>query len=82
MTFRTTDFSKPHLKVNTVPGSSRQFVHTDMWAIVRDGLPRTEFNQAGSDLVKLVNKTEGTRTLSKELVKAHRETGLPVAKVA
>ncbi len=80
---KTSDSSVPHLDVNPVSGGSRQYVHTDMYAIVKKGLPTTDFNQAGSELFgTMIPKTNNTVRLRRELVKAARATGLPVYKAA
>ena len=84
MTVKTiSDPTKPHVKAQPVAGGSRQFVHTDMIAIVTDAEPKTEFNGAGSRLIgELLPSDAPSFTVRRALVKAAQETGLPVFKPA
>lgn len=82
MTLKTSDKTVPHIGVNYVPGSNRQFVHTDMLAVVTKAMPTTEFNQAGSELITLVPSSDNTVALRRALVSAAKKTGLPIFKAA
>lgn len=79
MVARTNDASSPHIRINPVNGSARQFVHKGMLAIVTSAEPCTEFNQAGSRLIGTMLDQNASRfSVGRALIQASRETGLPV----
>lgn len=83
MVAKTTNPSEPHLRTISVPGSARQFVHTDMIAIITEAEPKTDFNQAGSRLIGTMLEAKAPASaIARALIKASRETGLPVLKSA
>lgn len=75
----TAEISHPYLDVNVVEGGNRQGVPYDSWAIMIKGLPTTEFNRAGEQLVETIPKTEGYGAVLKRLREVAEEQNLLVA---
>jgi hypothetical protein len=65
------------IDVNIVPGTLR-----DSWGIVRKGMPPTETNQPGEQLIEMIPGDQGYDAVTKRLREISSTEGVRVARAA